>query len=38
MIYPQEATTTTLSTHWNVGGWTSKSTIDDLDFIGLLLV
>ncbi len=33
VVYPQGATTASLSAHWNVGGWTSKSTINDLDFI-----
>ena len=37
VIYPQGATTATLSTHWNVGGWTSKSTIDDLDFVDTVI-
>ena len=37
MIYPQGATTATLSSHWNVGGWTSKSTIDDLDFVETII-
>ena len=37
MIYPQGATTATLSSHWNVGGWTSKSTIDDLDFVDTVI-
>ena len=37
VIYPQGATTATLSTHWNVGGWTSKSTIDDLDFVETII-
>tara|TARA_A100001388_G_scaffold208448_1_gene158996 strand:- start:15 stop:965 length:951 start_codon:yes stop_codon:yes gene_type:complete len=37
VVYPQGATTATLSSHWNVGGWTSKSTIDDLDFIDTVI-
>ena len=37
VIYPQGATTATLSTHWNVGGWTSKSTINDLDFVDTVI-
>ena len=37
VIYPQGATTATLSAHWNVGGWTSKSTINDLDFVDTII-
>ena len=37
VVYPQGATTANLSTHWNVGGWTSKSTINDLDFIDIVI-
>ena len=37
VVYPQGATTATLSSHWNVGGWTSKSTIKDLDFIDTVI-
>ena len=37
VIYPQGATTASLSTHWNVGGWTSKSTINDLDFVDTVI-
>ena len=37
VIYPQGATTATLSSHWNVGGWTSKSTINDLDFVDTVI-
>ena len=37
VIYPQGATTANLSTHWNVGGWTSKSTINDLDFVDTVI-
>ena len=37
VIYPQGATTATLSSHWNVGGWTSKSTINDLDFVDTII-
>lgn len=37
VIYPQGATTSTLSTHWNVGGWTSKSDVNDLDFFETLI-
>ena len=37
VIYPQGATTSTLSTHWNIGGWTSKSTINDLNFIETII-
>ena len=37
IIYPQGATTDTLSSHWNVGGWTSKSTVKDIEFIDTLI-
>ena len=37
VVYPQGATTATLSSHWNVGGWTSKSTINDLDFVDTVI-
>ena len=37
VVYPQGATTASLSSHWNVGGWTSKSTIDDLDFVDTII-
>ena len=37
VIYPQGATTATLSSHWNVGGWTSKSTNNDLDFVDTVI-
>ena len=37
VIYPQGATTATLSSHWNVGGWTSKSTINDLNFVDTII-
>ena len=37
VVYPQGATTATLSSHWNVGGWTSKSTIKDLDFVDTMI-
>ena len=37
MVYPQGATTATLSAHWNVGGWTSKSTVKDIEFIDTLI-
>ena len=37
VIYPQGATTATLSTHWNVGGWTSKITIYDIDFVETII-
>ena len=33
VVYPQGETTSTLSAHWNVGGWTSKSTVKDLEFV-----
>tara|TARA_B100000902_G_scaffold309260_1_gene298612 strand:- start:80 stop:1027 length:948 start_codon:yes stop_codon:yes gene_type:complete len=37
VIYPQGATTATLSAHWNVGGWTSKSTVKDIEFIDTVI-
>ena len=37
VIYPQGATTPTLSAHWNVGGWTSKSTVKDIEFIETII-
>lgn len=37
VVYPQGATTATLSAHWNVGGWTSKSTIKDIEFIDTVI-
>ena len=37
VVYPHGATTATLSSHWNVGGWTSKSPIKDLDFINTVI-
>ena len=37
VIYPQGATTATLSSHWNVGGWTSKSTVKDIEFIDRII-
>mgnify|MGYP001247958914 FL=1 len=37
VLYPQGATTPTLSSHWNVGGWTSKSTIKDIEFIETII-
>ena len=37
VIYPQGATTPTLSSHWNVGGWTSKSTVKDIEFIETII-
>ena len=37
VIYPQGATTANLSSHWNVGGWTSKSTNNDLDFVDTVI-
>ena len=37
VIYPQGATTDSLSAHWNVGGWTSKSTVKDIEFIDTLI-
>lgn len=37
VVYPQGATTSTLSAHWNVGGWTSKSPVKDLEFIDIVI-
>ncbi len=37
VIYPQGATTASLSAHWNVGGWTSKSTVKDIEFIDTII-
>ena len=37
VVYPQGASTASLSAHWNVGGWTSKSPIKDLDFFNTLI-
>ena len=37
VLYPQGTTTSTLSSHWNVGGWTSKSTVKDIEFIETII-
>jgi len=40
LIYPQGSKLPSIlggSTHWNVGGWTSKSTTDDLGFLNKVL-
>ena len=37
VLYPQGTTTPTLSSHWNVGGWTSKSTVKDIEFIETII-
>ena len=38
VIYPQGSILpTTGQTHWNVGGWTTSSTTDDIDFIESLI-
>ena len=37
VIYPQGASTSTLSSHWNVGGWTSSSPINDVGFIEVII-
>ena len=37
VVYPQGSTTATLSSHWNVGGWTSKSTTKDIDFVDTVI-
>ena len=33
VVYPQGESTSTLSAHWNVGGWTSKSPVKDIEFV-----
>ena len=33
VVYPQGTTSNGLNTHWNNGGWTSKSTAKDIEFI-----
>ena len=37
VVYPQGTTSNGLNTHWNNGGWTSKSTAKDIEFIDTLL-
>ena len=37
VIYPQGSTSSGLNTHWNNGGWTSKSTAKDLEFIDTVI-
>ena len=38
LIYPQGSIyQPTQATHWNVGGWTSQSTTDDIDFIDSMI-
>ena len=37
VIYPQGAITASLSSHWNVGGWTSKSTVKDIEFLDRII-
>ena len=37
VLFPQGTTTPTLSSHWNVGGWTSKSTVKDIEFIETII-
>ena len=37
VIFPQGTTTTILSSHWNVGGWTSSSTVKDIEFIDTII-
>ena len=38
VVYPQGSILpTTQETHWNVGGWTSQSTTDDIDFIDSMI-
>ena len=37
VIYPQGSTNSGLSTHWNNGGWTSKSTAKDIEFIDTII-
>ena len=37
VIYPQGSTSSGLNTHWNNGGWTSKSTAKDIEFIDTII-
>ena len=37
VVYPQGESTSTLSAHWNVGGWTSKSPVKDLEFVDTVI-
>ena len=37
VIYPQGTTGNGLNTHWNNGGWTSKSTAKDIEFIDTVI-
>ena len=37
VVYPQGTTNNGLNTHWNNGGWTSKSTAKDIEFIGTVI-
>tara|TARA_B100001109_G_scaffold189281_1_gene155963 strand:+ start:906 stop:1853 length:948 start_codon:yes stop_codon:yes gene_type:complete len=37
VIYPQGTTSNGLNTHWNNGGWTSKSTAKDIEFIDTVI-
>ena len=37
VVYPQGTTSNGLNTHWNNGGWTSKSTAKDIEFIDTVI-
>ena len=37
VVYPQGTTNNGLNTHWNNGGWTSKSTAKDIEFIDTVI-
>ena len=37
VVYPQGTTSNALNTHWNNGGWTSKSTAKDIEFIDTII-
>ena len=37
VVYPQGSTSSGLNTHWNNGGWTSKSTAKDIEFIDTII-
>ena len=37
VVYPQGTTSGGLNTHWNNGGWTSKSTAKDIEFIDTVI-
>jgi polyhydroxybutyrate depolymerase len=37
VVYPQGTLDNQATTHWNVGGWTAGSTVDDVGFISSLI-